>query len=275
MKAKKNAWINEHNVAKKGVKQLRQVFFIFLAIYIINLIVPQDGLVSYTQRMWFLASTSIGLISLIILMKEKLPEKKTVIIGLVLGVLAGLIRPFTGVITFLAFLASMRIFEKTNNQITVLKRPIALTIFLGVVAGGVLGFINLLLAGGQTPEFAPSFYALVVSLNPGISEEITFRLFLYAFSIYLLGDQIQNRKETIWLYVLMIVPHVLLHFPDMYFVDGTLTLDLGSLLIGPGILALLFGLPMTLLMVKRDLSAAMITHTLVDFIRFIFLGLPF
>ena len=78
-----------------------------------------------------------------------------------------------------------------------------------------------------------------------------------------------------WLYVLVIVPHVLLHFPDSYFVNGSLHLDLGMLLVSPVLLALLFGLPMTLAMVKRDLASAMLIHTIVDFIRFIFLGLPF
>ncbi len=135
--------------------------------------------------------------------------------------------------------------------------------------------INLFLAGGQTLEFQPSLYSLAVALNPGISEEIIFRLFIYALSLYLLGGRINTRKETTWIYVLMIVPHVLLHFPDTYFADGVLFLDLGSLLIGPLVLGLLFGLPMTLLLVKRDLTSAMIVHTVVDFIRFIFLGLPF
>lgn len=260
---------------KNGERKLRRIFLGFLAIYFINLIIPIVRFDSYTQRMWFLSSIIVGLISLVVLIKNKLPAKKSIIIGLVLSILTGMLQPLTGIITFLAFLASMRIFEQSSIQMIILKRPIVITIMLGVVVGVILGFINLFLAGGQTLEFAPSFYALVVSLNPGISEEIKFRMFIYAFALYLLGGQIKSRKETIWLYVLMIVPHVLMHFPDMFFVDGVITLDLASLVIGPIILALLFGLPMTLLMVKRDLSSAMITHSLVDFIRFILLGFPF
>lgn len=76
-----------------------------------------------------------------------------------------------------------------------------------------------------------SFKALLFALNPGIFEEVAFRLFLYAFSIYLLGGQISTKGEQIWVYVLLVIPHVLLHTPDQYFVDGRLMIDLGVLLI--------------------------------------------
>lgn len=236
--------------------------------------VPLVGSLSYTQRLWLIISVIIGLLSLVLLVREGLPEKPNIVIGLFLAILAGLIRPFTGVITCLAFLASMRVIEKTEGRIVILKRPYSRSVLLGVGVGVVLGLVNLVLAGVSI-EFAPSVYAFILSLNPGISEEIIYRLFMYAFSLYLLGGTIRTRKETLWVYVLMIVPHVLLHFPDSYFVGGSLHLDLGTLLIGPVVLGLLFGLPMTLAMVKRDLTSAILIHTIVDFIRFIFIGLPF
>jgi hypothetical protein len=238
-----------------------------------NLVVPLICTVSHTQRLWFGSSVTIGLLSLLTLCKEGWPEKSSIFVGVLLAILAGLIRPFTGVVTFLAFLASMRVMESSKDRIILLKRPYPLSIVVGVGGGLVLGLINLLLAGAPL-EFAPSFYAFVVSLNPGVSEEIIYRLFLSAFSIHLLGGRIRTRKERLWVYVLMIVPHVLLHFPDSYFVNGTLHLDLETLLFGPVILGLLFGLPMTMAMLRRDLVSAMIIHTLVDFIRFVFIGLP-
>lgn len=65
----------------------------------------------------------------------------------------------------------------------------------------------------------------------------------------------------------MIVPHVLLHFPDMIIRNGILSI-MGSAII----LSLLFGLPFALLQRKRDLYSAILAHTLVDLIRFICLG---
>ncbi len=259
---------------KEGLRKLRLIFLAFMALYIVNLVAPLIGPVSHTQRLWLIGSVTIGLLSLLILIKEGLPTKSTIHVGLGLAVLAGLIRPFTGVITFFAFLASMRLMENSTDRINLLRRPYPLSIGVGVGVGVVLGFINLPLSGAPI-EFTPTLYALILSLNPGISEEIIYRLFMYAFSIYLLGGRISSRKESIWVYVLMIVPHVLLHFPDTYFVNGSLHLDLGTHFVGPVILGLLFGLPMTLAMRKRDLGSAIIIHTVVDLIRFTFVGLPF
>lgn len=262
-------------VATQRIIKLKRIFFIFLALYIVNLVIPQVGPYSHTQRLWLVVNVIISLLSLLILAREKLPALGHVMLGVCFGILVGVSSPMAGITTFLAFVAARRLFDQTDQGISVLKSPIRLTLLLGGGIGFFLGIINLALAGGQELVFAPSFYAFLVSLNPGISEEIIYRFFIYAFAIRVLGGQIKTHQETIWVYVLMIVPHVLMHFPDSYFVNGVFHLDLGNLVIGPVILIALFGLPMTLLLVKRDLTAAMITHTLVDFIRFIFVGLPF
>lgn len=256
-------------------KKLRNILFVFLGVYILNSIVPVTGSYSRMQRMWLLANIGVGSLSLIILIKRGLPNKNMIVTGLCLALAAGFIRPFTGVMTFLAFLASIQIFEQTESKAIVLKRPLFTTISLGLGVGIVLGIINLFFLASQPFDFTSPFVALLVSLNPGISEEIMFRLFIYAGSVYLLGGRIKGRKEKVWVYILMIIPHVLLHFPDPFFVDGALYIDVGALLISPLILSLLFGLPMALLLKKRDLTAAMITHTVVDFIRFLIFGLPF
>ncbi|NMB01641.1 MAG: CPBP family intramembrane metalloprotease [Firmicutes bacterium] len=259
---------------KKAIK-LRRVFIAFLTVFILNLVFPLIGSASKTQRLWLLVNIIVSILALALLRNEKLPSRRSVVLGAALAILVGITSPVAAVTTFLAFVAATRIFELTDGKLSLLRRPLRRSILWGVGVGFPLGVINLFLAGGQTLRFAPSFYAFLVSLNPGISEEIIYRFFIYAFSVYLLDGRITTRKETIWVYVLMIVPHVLMHFPDLYFVNGVLHFDLGTLLIGPVILGVLFGLPMTLLMVNRDLTAAMITHTVVDLIRFIFLGLPF
>ncbi|MNF04285.1 hypothetical protein D3C80_2037670 [compost metagenome] len=69
---------------------------------------------------------------------------------------------------------------------------------------------------------------------------------------------------------MMIIPHVLIHTPDIIINNG----------IVPGViniimLALLFGLPFAVLQKKRDITSAMLAHGIVDVIRFCFLGLPF
>ena len=255
-------------------KNLVRIFSIFLGIYIINLVVPLST-ISHTQRMWLWASIIVTGLSLFILVKEGLPEKRNILIALFLAFLAGLISPKSGVVTFFSFISATRVFEISPSEIQVLKRPPAFSIALGVGVGIVLGFVNLFLAANQVPEFQPSFYAFVVSLNPGIHEEVSFRFFLYAFSIYVLGGKVTERREKVWVYVLMVLPHVLLHFPDQFFANGIFVLDLGTLVFGTIILSALFGLPFALLMLKRDLATSMLAHTIVDFIRFTVYGLPF
>ena len=261
-------------MGKEGFKKLRLVFGGFLVLYIVNLVAPATGSLTYTQRLWAMCSAVIGLLAIVVLIREGVPCKSTIVIGVILGLLAGLFHPITGVITLLAFLASMRVMESSADKIAVIKRPYSISIVIGLGAGLILGVINLFLSGA-TLEFAPTLYAFVLSLNPGVSEEVVNRLYMYAFSIYLLGGKIGSRKEEAWVYVLMIILHVLMHFPDTYFVNGSLQLDVGSLLIGPIILGLVFGLPMTLALHKRDLTSAMIIHTVVDWIRFTFVGMPF
>lgn len=259
----------------KNGASLKHVFYVFLGFYILNLLIPIIGPYSHTQRLWLLVNVIVSIISAIILAKEKLPASRIIVLGACLAIAVGFTSPIAGVATFLAFMAAMRIFEQVNYNFFILKRPIIYTLFLGGGVGLILGLLNLFLSGSQNLAFAPSFFAFIVALNPGISEEIIYRLFIYALTIYIMGRRPNTHQELIWLYLLMIVPHVFMHFPDRYFVNGVLHLDLGTILVGPAILSLLFGLPMTLLMVRWDLASAIITHTLVDFIRFIVIGLPF
>lgn len=258
-----------------NLRKLQLSFYLFMFFYLFNLVIPLVGPYSYTERMWLFTSFSVGLLSIYFLVTYGLPGKKNMAIGLCLAILAGIFRPFSGLITFVTFLASLRILQVNKNEPLILKNPAWISILLGLGVGVVLGTINLFLGGSQGINFAPSFFAFLTALNPGIFEEVAFRFFVYAFSLHLLGGKITEQKEQRWIYVLMIIPHVLLHFPDTYFVEGVFRIDLGTLLISPTILALIFGLPMALLMVKRDLTSAIITHTVVDFIRFVFLGLPF
>lgn len=171
-------------------------------------------------------------------------------------------------------LVASSLLASVKHGVHLLKPPAWKSVLAAVMVGVVLGIINLLPAGLPLASAKPSLKAFVFALNPGIFEEVAFRLFLYALSIYLLGGQITTKKERIWVYVLLVVPHALVHVPDQCFIDGRLRIDLGVLIINPAYHVLVFGLPFALLTLKRDLTSAMIAHGLVDFIRFVVLGLP-
>ncbi len=250
-------------------------YIFFMILFTLNLMIPISffNVGSYTSRMWFLFELLVMLLSLYILVKEKLPNKKIIAVSLLFGVLAGLFNPIVGACTILSFLATASIFNKYGNRISVFKsytrKQVCISISWGLAVGLILGTVNLFLSGSQSLDLDFKIIYLLYSLNPGIFEEISFRMFLYAFSVYLLKGEIDSAKKKIWCYILMVIPHVLIHTPDLLLENGVF-----NFLIYLLILSLLFGLPFALLQKKRDLTSAMVAHGLVDFIRFCFVGLP-
>ena len=270
----------------KNIKNVYLFFASFLIIFILNLLVPINvsKIPSYTSRMWLLSQTYVMIFAIFILIKEKLPRKNIIIVSLVLGVLTGLHNPVVNVgtiltfmCTILTFMASSSIFQKSEDAISLFtnfsKREVLKSIGIGVIAGFILAIINLFISGNQSMNFNVNIQYFLISLNPGIFEEVSFRLFMYAFCIHLLKGKANTKKEKIWCYIMMVLPHVLIHTSDMFFQNGVIYLD-SSVLVTIVMLSLIFGLPFALLQRKRDLSSAMVAHGLVDFVRFCFLGLP-
>lgn len=134
-----------------------------------------------------------------------------------------------------------------------------LCIFAG---GGTLAALNILLAVSSTalhPGFHISY--LFSALQAGIFEEICFRLFLSACIVQLRKQERFTSVGHILVYGILILLHVLFHFPQ--------SIDMGSILI----LSLLFGLPFYIMMKKVNLISAIGAHVLVDAVRFLMLGI--
>lgn len=91
---------------------------------------------------------------------------------------------------------------------------------------------------------------------------------MFAICVYLLKGNPKSKTENFLCYIIIVIPHVLLHFPDMIATTGVSSI-MGSVIV----LSLLFVLPFALLQRKRDLFSAIVAHTLVDLIRFICLGI--
>ena len=68
---------------------------------------------------------------------------------------------------------------------------------------------------------------------------------------------------------MMVIPHVLIHMPDMFIENGLI-----NGIIGIVMLTILFGLPFAFLQRKWDLTSAMIAHGIVIAIRFSAFGIP-
>lgn len=115
---------------------------------------------------------------------------------------------------------------------------------------------------------APRLQNILVSgaeaLSPGIHEEAVFRYFVLAAGFTLLQGSARPRLAWTAAIVMAVVPHSLLHLPDLFIVNPWMAV--GKL----AATSLLFGLPMALLQVKRSYETAVAFHWLIDFARFFF-----
>lgn len=142
---------------------------------------------------------------------------------------------------------------------TIAKAQLRKTL-LCLIAGILLAVLNLLLSNSYLhPHWKLSY--LFAALQAGIFEEVYFRLFLFAWAIRLYGKASLTSFARVLIFIILIFPHVFLHFPQ--------TLDIISILM----LSLLFALPFSIMMQKINLFSAIGAHTLVDLLRFIMLGM--
>ncbi|MFO8059177.1 MAG: CPBP family glutamic-type intramembrane protease [Bacillota bacterium] len=139
------------------------------------------------------------------------------------------------------------------------------SVLIGIAVGIPLAAVNVLGAVGGRLELlslndpiSPAFRAL----SPGISEEVIFRFCLYAFCLCLVRDDLQQGAVRILCLVTLVVPHVLLHLPDLLLISPA------EAVASFAMLSLLFGLPMALLQLRRNLVSAMSLHWFIDFVRF-------
>lgn len=264
---------------KVGLIKIWLPFICFMLLFLINF--GFNTSIGYTAMMWSILDACVVILSILMLIKNKAPSKKQILISLTFGLL--MFVAYQGIsfasvkvflTTFLCSFATFSIFNRyESNAVKLLKlttiKSILISIIVGFIVGGVLGIINLFLNSG-TPNLSISLSCFLTALSPAIYEEIALRTFIYAFCLYLLKGEIKTNGEKFACYFMMIIPHVMIHTPEQFINYGFISGVISIL-----ILALLFGLPFALLQRKRDLTSAMVAHGVVDIIRFCFLGLPY
>lgn len=213
----------------------------------------------------FFICVLITSIYMMVKFKDK-PTNKDILISVVLGNLAGLygmvtadfIRgPLVIVMVMAGYMAAVGIFRDYNYNDKVLRKSPVKSIGWGLILGIILGIFNLKMAGGDI-VFKFDAEAIASALQAGIWEEVSMRFFFYALAIFILKGNPTNKFESVLVYIIMIVPHVLAHG----------MMDIASFIY----LFLFFGLPMAILQRKVDLTSSIIMHTIVDIIRFTSLG---
>lgn len=247
---------------KKSSKMLVKLFSVLIFLILFWMLSSL-----WTSREIFLWLILLAVLSLIVIARDfRNLSKRDWFIAFILGILVVFTNPLFAALVSLTYLASC-ILLKNQERSRELLHPASLLTFsqnvlLGLLVGLVLGAINLYLA--QEKIAIPAvfdFQPLLNALRAGIFEETVFRLFFFAFLVALTKKESFSKGENFFVYLILTVPHTLLHF-------NLRQLDLGSVII----LNLLFGLPFALLLRKQGLISAITAHTTVDLIRFLLIG---
>lgn len=215
-------------------------------------------------------------LSVYLLRKLKLPSAKGILLSVVfaflvsiayLGVQMGLeIVMINGIIagvpTLLCSLAICSTIEK-GYDIRLLstdqKYAPLTSVLLAVAVGLILSVINyFLMKDSNVVDFEINLSRYMVCFSPAIFEEIACRGIFLAFGLYAVGEEEATKFQQFTIWFMMCFPHTVAHGYD---IGGTI------------LLCVLFGLPFAILQRKRDLTSAMISHGLVDAVRFTIFGL--
>lgn len=241
---------------KNNTVKLTLLFIFFISVWFITNILK-------TTFIWFI---TINLIAIYLIIKNKSATSKDFILGIIFGVLCMPSSPIMGISTIIPLVASIGILKKSKNTVHIFsnnKKIILLSVTLTLVIGIILGAINVFFAIDSIPinlDFKIQY--VFNALRAGIFEEIFFRLFFFAMCVYITNDSKFSKTQNLLCYLIMIIPHTLIHF-------NLSTFNLPSVVM----LSLLFGLPFALMLRKLNLISAIGTHSIVDIIRFCTFGI--
>jgi hypothetical protein len=170
----------------------------------------------------------------------------------------------------MCFLGGVVLFKDLRVWVIPAFRPplanIGRSLLLGIVLAiplAVLNNVYFYITSGEA-QMMGFFVSAFEALSPAIHEEIIFRFFVMAMCLSLLRNSASSRWCLFAAIFLAVVPHSLNHLPDLFLQDPGMAL---VLLVAT---SLLFGLPMALLQVRRNLEAAISFHWFIDFVRFLF-----
>jgi hypothetical protein len=252
----------------------------FVALYLLNYLVPLKY-TNYTTRIWdwtlLALATGAGIT---IAIRWHAIRGSTVWIGGALGLVSGLSKyqndpslrwgVIEGIAVWLTFIAGKLLFQTLKEHtITAFRPPLPefgghLTI--GIVLAIPLAVLNnfyFYLQNGA-PQFRNILLSAAEALSPGIHEEVIFRYFVLAMCFTLLRRSTHSRLVLATSVSLAVIPHSLLHLPDLFLENPGIAV---GLLVAT---SLLFGLPMAILQIKRNLETAIAFHWFIDFARFLF-----
>ncbi|MFW9920029.1 MAG: type II CAAX prenyl endopeptidase Rce1 family protein [Candidatus Thorarchaeota archaeon] len=138
-------------------------------------------------------------------------------------------------------------------------------ILVGLLIGIPFAVINayaFTLMEGQPFIWQDPFLSALRALQPGMVEEIIYRLAFLNMLWFAFSKYVPNHAVPLAAFLSLIV-HNYSHMSDLLIVQPVFAIAYGAAM------GLLFGLPPTILALRRNLESAMAFHWIVDFVRFL------
>ncbi len=262
-----------------GVIGVASIFLIYAALYAVNYLLPLEN-INLTSRIWNWSQTALTLAAiLVIFLNWKQITLRTVLIGLALGIISAISHwqhdPYIfwcaqeGLGVLFCFTAGVLLFKNRQVMVNAFDAPLSIQLKnagIGILIALPLAVLNNLyfyLNSGSL-KFKSLLASALEALSPAIHEEIIFRFFILALVLYLLRYHLPDRRVIVIATFLAVVPHSLNHLPELFQQNPVMGLVMLTAT------SLLFGLPMALLQIKKDLGSAIAFHWFIDFARFFF-----
>jgi hypothetical protein len=264
----------------RGWMGVTAIIVVYAALYAANYGLPIRNM-DYTSRIWNWSQTALTVTACFTLILHwRFLTTRAVLLGFALAILSALSHGFhdsslswslqEGVAVWACFLAGVILFKnKSVISVPAFQQPLVAvgkSIVLGVLFAIPLTIVNNLYFYLNTGpiHWQNVFYSAFEALSPAIHEEIIFRFFVLALCLSLLRASTSSRWAIVIASFLAVVPHSLNHLPDLFLENPVIGLFMLTAT------SLLFGLPMAILQIKRNLETAIAFHWFIDFARFLF-----
>ena len=239
--------------------KLLAVFVFSIGLWVLNLFIDSSGN-NYTLRLLVIVYTLVIASSLYIIFSKRIFIKRDIITGFVLGAIASIPNLDIAVffVTFFAYVASMIILNDSEFKILFLKEAkfkeivIILTIVLAVI---------MLFCYSYGVEVV--LYSFIQTLRPAFSEEVVFRLFLFAISILIIDKNKKHVKSNMFLiYLIMIIPFTIAHYSEQVVEFGLIGFFRGMNALN----IIHYAFIASYIMLKRDLLTSIVFHIVVNIV---------
>ena len=174
-----------------------------------------------------------------------------------------------GVCTFIAMLGGLAIMRQGGAvQVSLAQgkyQKMFVNILIGLAIGLPLAILNvfaLQFIQGQSITWQNPFAALSDALQPALVEEIIYR-FAFLGLVWMVLRHSMPRSADWQAGLLALFVHNFMHFDDLWLEEQLVALGMGL------VMALVWGVPPTILALRRDLESAVAFHWIQDAARFL------